>query len=209
MWHLHSSRRLATIDMAENWGAPSPFGEGELGPHLAQCGLGWDLPSCQVVSWSTQPSSHNRHGPKIGGSAPFSGRGELGPHLTQCWFGLGFSLYQVASWSIQSWAENWGLCPLLGRGSWVPIWHSVTWVEAYLPAKWHLDPSSHLATTDIARKLGAPLPSGDGGAGSPSNIMWPGPRPSCVTSFILIHSTIWPQYTNATDRTDGTGQTDW
>jgi len=28
--------RLATIEMAENWGL-CPFGEGELGPHLTQC----------------------------------------------------------------------------------------------------------------------------------------------------------------------------
>jgi len=34
------------------------------------------------------------------------------------------------------------------------------------------------------------------GAGSPSNTMWPGP------SFIMIHPTVWPQYTNVTDRTD-------
>ena len=40
-----------------------------------------------------------------------------------------------------------------------------------------------------------------GGAGSPSNTMWPGPRPTCMPSFILIHPTVWPQYTNVTDRT--------
>ena len=51
---------------AENWG-------GELGLHLAQCGLSRDLPSCQVASRSMQPSGHNRHGPKIGGSVPFLG----------------------------------------------------------------------------------------------------------------------------------------
>ena len=32
------------------------------------------------------------------------------------------------------------------------------------------------------------------GNGSPSNTMWPGPRPSSVPSGILIHSSIWPQY---------------
>jgi len=42
--------------------------------------------------------------------------------------------------------ENWGaVTPFLGR-SWVPIKHSVTWAEAYLRAKFHLDPSSRLAT---------------------------------------------------------------
>ena len=44
-----------------------------------------------------------------------------------------------------------------------------------------------------------------GGAGSPPNTMWPGPRPTCMSSFILIRPTVWPQCTNVTDRT---GQTD-
>jgi len=46
-----------------------------------------------------------------------------------------------------------------------------------LATKWHLDLSSHLATTYMGQKLGwgcAPL----GGAGSPSNTMSPGPRSS-------------------------------
>ena len=33
---------------AENWGTVRPFGKGELGPHLTQCGRG--LPPCQVSS---------------------------------------------------------------------------------------------------------------------------------------------------------------
>jgi len=33
--------------------------------------------------------------------------------------------------------------------------------------------------------------------------MWPGPRPISVPSFILIHPTIWLQYTNITDRQTG------
>ena len=52
--------------------------------------------------------------------------------------------------------------------------------------------------------------------GSLSNTMWPGLRPTSMPSCILIHPTVWPQYTNVTDRqthrtyrqwTDGTGQT--
>ena len=42
-----------------------------------------------------------------------------------------------------------------------------------------------------------------GGAGSPPNTMWPGPRPTCVPSFILIRTTVWPQCTNVTDRQTG------
>ena len=39
-------------------------------------------------------------------------------------------------------------------------------------------------------------------AGSPSSTMWPVPRPTSMPSFILIHPTVWPQYTNVTDRQD-------
>ena len=49
-----------------------------------------------------------------------------------------------------------------------------------------------------------------GGAGSLSNTKWPGPRrmPTSVPSFILIHPTVWPQYTNVSDRTGQTARTD-
>jgi len=58
-----------------------------------------------------------------------------------------------------------------------------------------------------AKNWGGLCPFGGGGAGSPSNTMWSGPRPTCVPSFILIHPTVWPQYTNVTARTDReTGQ---
>ena len=40
-------------------------------------------------------------------------------------------------------------------------------------------------------------------AGSPSDIMLPRPRSTSVPSGILIHPTIWPQYTNVTDRQTG------
>ena len=33
--------------------------------------------------------------------------------------------------------------------------YSVAWAEAYLHTKWHLDPSTRLATIDMGRKLGA------------------------------------------------------
>jgi len=32
-----------------------------------------------------------------------------------------------------------------------------------------------------------------GGAGSPSNTMWLGPRSTCMKSFILIHQAVWSQ----------------
>jgi len=43
---------------AENWGL-CPFGGGELGPHLTQCGQGRGLPACQVSSSSIQPFGHS------------------------------------------------------------------------------------------------------------------------------------------------------
>jgi len=38
------------------------------------------------------------------------------------------------------------------------------------------------------------------GAGSTSNTVWQGPRPTSIPSGILIHPTVWPRYTNVTDR---------
>ena len=60
-------------------------------------------------------------------------------------------------------------------------------------ALWHLknkcsltsEMGDHLATTDMDEKLG--------GAGSPSNTMSPGPRPTSLPSGILIHPAVWPQ----------------
>jgi len=100
-----------------------------------------------------------------------------------------------------------GSAPLWG-GSWVPIEHNVAWVEAYLPTKWHLDPSNHLASPQQiwAENWGcAPLGRG---AGSLSNTMWPWPRPTCMSSFTLIHPTVWSQYTTVTDRRGQDRQTD-
>jgi len=104
-------------------------------------------------------------------------------------------------WPQETYAENCGLCPPLFVGRWVPILHKVAWAETYLHTKWHLSPSSHSATTDMARKLGGCAHFiGGWGAGSQSNTMWSGPRPTCMPSFILIRPTVWPQYTNVTDR---------
>jgi len=63
----------------------------------------------------------------------------------------------------------------------------------------------------MGRKLGGCAPLGEE-AGSPSNTIWLGPRPTGMPSFILIRATVWPQCTNVTDRqtdrqTGQTGQT--
>jgi len=65
----------------------------------------------------------------------------------------------------------------------------------YEVASWAIWPQQ------IWLKIGEGLcPFGGGRAGSPSNIMWPGPRPTCIPSFILVRPTVWPQCTNITDR---------
>ena len=102
-WHLDPSSHLAAIDMGRKLEAVPPLGE--LGPHLTQCRLGWELPPYQVVSWRIQPFDHNEHGPKIGGLCPFWGE-ELGSHLTQCGRGRGLPWCQVSSWSIQRFGHN-------------------------------------------------------------------------------------------------------
>jgi len=66
--------------------------------------------------------------------------GELGPHQTQSRLGWGLPPYQVASWwsclATTEMGRNWGAA-----------------LPPFLPSA--TDPSSHLATTDIGRKLGA------------------------------------------------------
>jgi len=59
------------------------------------------------------------------------------------------------------------------------------------------------ATIDVGWKLGwllCPFFLG-GGDRTPSNTMWPVPRPTSVPSGILIHPTVWPQYTNVSIQT--------
>jgi len=112
--------RLTTIDMSQKLGAVPFFKGGSWIPNLTQCGLGRGLPSYLVASWSIQPFSHNRHGPKSGGCC----------------------------------------APFLGR---------IT--------------------------------------GSPSNTVWPGPKHTSIPSFILIYPTVWPQYTNITEKQRGQDRT--
>ena len=59
-----------------------------------------------------------------------------------------------------------------------------------------------LATRDMDRKVRTAVPLSVGGAGSPSNTMSPGTRPTSVLSGILINPTVWPQDTNVADRQD-------
>jgi len=54
-----------------------------------------------------------------------------------------------------------------------------------------------LATIDIARKVGAAVPLSVGLAESPSDTVWPGPRPISKPSDIWIHPAVWQQQTRA------------
>ena len=75
----------------------------------------------------------------------------------------------------------------------VVYFHTVARAEAYHRTKWHLDPYSCLATTNMGQKLGAVPPFWGRGAGSPSSTMWHGPRPTSIPSGILILAAVRPQ----------------
>jgi len=59
-----------------------------------------------------------------------------------------------------------------------------------------------LAITDGSKNGGGLLYPILWGAESPPNTMSPGPKPTSVPSGILIHPTVWPQYTNVMRQTD-------
>ena len=108
---------------------------------------------------------------KLGGLPLLWGRRELWPHLTQWRLGRALPPYQVASWFIQPFGHKrhrpkieWEAVPFFwdGVGS---LLKAVAWAEAYLHTKWHLSPSSHLATTDIGWKLVGCAPLGEGQLG--------------------------------------------
>jgi len=91
-----------------------------LGPHLTQSRLGWGLPPCQVPASSIQPFGHNKHGPKIWGSAPFWGGGAGSPSNTNSPGPRPSSipsdiLINAVISPQQIWTENWGICPF-GEG---------------------------------------------------------------------------------------------
>ena len=80
------------------------------------------------------------------------------------------------------------------------------WYGDDLRTKWHLIQPAIWPQQTWVENWGA-VPFWGRGAGSPSNTMWPGPRPTCMPTFILIRQTVWSQYTNVTDKTERqTGQ---
>jgi len=124
----------------------------------------------------------------------FFGGGELGSRVTQCRLGRRLASYQCILIHPAVWPQyidrNLGVLlshtPFGGRSN------TVVWAEAYLRTKWHIDPTSHLAST-WAENWGRCAPW-VGGSGSPSNTMWPGSSPTSVPSYILLHAALWRQY---------------
>jgi len=76
-----------------------------------------------------------------------------------------------------------------------------------IPSGILMHPCTRLARSVTGQKLGRGSPLLGEGRWVPSNTMSSGTRPTSLPSGILIHPTVWPQYTNITDRqTDRTGQ---
>jgi len=89
-------------------------------------------------------------GLRFGGSAPFLGRGarsssNIKSHRPRPTSIRRCILIHAAVWPQQIWAENWGLC-LFGERELGPDLTQSGQDEAYLHAKFHLDPSNRLAT---------------------------------------------------------------
>ena len=119
-----------------------------------------------------------------------------------------YLLYQVASWSIQPFGHNrhglkTGGCVLflgVGLGPHLTQCRLGRGLPPYQVASWSNHPFGH---NRHGMKIG----------GCATLAMWPGPRHNSMPIFILVHPTIWPQYTNVTDRqtdrqwTDSTGRT--
>ena len=162
----------------------------------------------QVASGCIQPFGHNRHGPKIGGCAESpSNTVWPGPRPT-CM--PSFIFIHAAVWPQQTWAENWGdPVPPFSRGGTgspsnvmslgqrptsVPcgiLIHPAIWPQhmGRKPENWGCVP-----LVEEAR--------------SPSNTMWPGPRLTCMPSFINRLATIHQRYRQTDRQTHRTDSTD-
>ena len=99
------------------------------------------------------------------------------------------------------------LCPLFEEDKLGPRLTRCRLVEASLPTKWHLDPSSHLATTDrlMGRKLGKWLcPFGGGRPGSPSSRLTHRGQGQGLPARQVSSGSVQPfghKYANVKDRT--------
>jgi len=111
-----------------------------------------------------RPFGRNRHRPKTDGRAvPLFGGGDWhNVAWVEAYLRTKWHLYPSSRLATTNMSQNLGAVSLLGAVAlfrWgrelSPHQHNVAWAEAYLRTKWHLDPSSCLATIDIVRKLGS------------------------------------------------------
>jgi len=118
--------------------------------------------------------------------------GVAGSSSNKCGQSRGLPPYQVACWSIQPfdlnihWPKSGGRC--------APFWESVmwSWPRPIPRTKWHVHPSSRLATIHGPKGGGSVPPFR--GAGFPCNTVLPGPRLTSVPSGILIYPAVWLQH---------------
>ena len=90
------------------------------------------------------------------------------------------------------------LCTFRGGGeSRRLLQYNVAWAKVYFHTKWHLHPSSRLATIDMGWILGVGLCPfyGGGRARYPPDTKSPGPKPTFIPCGILVHQAAWPQWT--------------
>jgi len=150
-------------------------------------------------------------GRKLGALSPFWG-GEAGSPSSTITPGPMPTPYKVGSSSVQPFGHNIhgpkirGCAPSLRRGELGP--HLTMSLgsrpTSYQVASWSIEPFGY---NRYRPNIWGLCPFGGRGHGSPSNAMWPGPMPTCTPSFILTRPSVWPQYTNVTDRQDRhTGQ---
>ena len=125
-----------------------------------------------------------------------------GPRPTSVPSGI---LINPAIWPQQTRAENWGLLSPPPFGAMGPHLTQCRLGRGlpYQVASWSNQLFGH---NRHGPKIGGCATLGRGEPWSPSNAIWPGPRPTSMLSFTLMHPTVWPQYTNVTNRQ--TRQTD-
>ena len=131
---------------------------------------------------------------------------QLWKEISSCWDGRPFGHNSRGPKS--------GRCrPPFGGGglSQVPIWHNVALAEAYLLPSGVLIHPAVWPQQSCAEKWEGCCAPFRGGAGSPSNTMWPGPKPTSIPSGILIiqpfgHNTPTLRRDRTGQRSDSTGE---
>jgi len=138
-----------------------------------------------------------------------------GPRATSVPSGI---LIHPAVWHNRHGPKSWGCCATYFWGRWVTPHLTHCRLGRGLPpyqvASWSIQPFGHnrhgpKIEGDCLCKIALiRAPFLGGGAGSPFNTMWPGPRPTSLPGGIFIYPTLCPQYTNVADRQDRTDRAD-